>query len=304
MAKTMTILTTDSRFLMMACAIATVAALLPRLSSAADDYAEGPHWNKSTCRACHTHASPTTENFVLQTKDAEQLCESCHGSRGGVSPCRHSSNIAADDHPMPDSYREALKDGQLACTTCHDLTVQCLSPHKSYSFTNPGFIRDRRSRNRAENCFGCHDSSGFERLNPHAMDTGDPAQPMCTLCHATMPVQDEQGWLAVDFNMRDALNDACLGCHKVEPHPGSSFSIRPASWNHLAVPSAEILDNMKQTEQRLGFVFPLDPSNGEIYCATCHNPHDESLERYPVADTPGSNYRLRVDNNCQACHDL
>jgi len=61
---------------------------------------------------------------------------------------------------------------------------------------------------------------------------------------------------------------------------------------------------MKQAEARLGFVFPLDPSNGEVYCATCHNPHHEALQGYPVAHTPGSEYRLRVEDNCQACHDL
>jgi len=282
--------------------VVTVAALLPHIVCAAGDTEGDPHWNKATCRTCHVNASPTAADFTLQQDDAEQLCDSCHGSRGGALPCRHSSNIPAGDHPMPDSYREALKDGQLVCTTCHDLTVQCLSPSKSYSLVNPAFIRDRHSRNRAENCYECHDSSGFEQLNPHVLDSGDPAQTTCTLCHATMPVKDERGWLAVDFNMPDSLNDACLGCHKVEPHPGISFG--PASWDHLAVPSAEVLENMKQAEQRLGFVFPLDPSNGEIYCATCHNPHHEALEVYPVADTPGSKYRLRVENNCQACHDL
>jgi len=284
--------------------IVAAAALFQHIACAADEAEGDPHWNKVTCQACHVTESPTAENSALQMDDANQLCDSCHGSKGSALPCRHSSNVPAGDHPMPDSYRAALKDGQLACTTCHDLTVQCLSPHKSYSFNNPGFIRDRNSRNRAENCFECHDTTGLERLNPHAMHTGDRAQPMCTLCHASMPMQDERGWLAVDFNMRDSLNDTCLGCHKVEPHPGSSFSIGPASWNHLAVPSAEILENMNQAEQRLGFVFPLDPSSGEIHCATCHNPHDEALEGYPVADTPGSNYRLRVEDNCQACHDL
>ena len=300
----MNTLTINRNILPSACAIIAIVALSPRSSLATDDDAVNPHWNSATCQTCHIVAMPTLDNHDLQTEDAGQLCESCHGNRGSALPCRHRSDIPAGDYPIPDSYRAALKDGQLACTTCHDLTVQCLSPHKSHSFTNPGFIRDRRSRNRAESCLECHDTTGFERLNPHAVDTGDPAQPMCTLCHATMPVQDERGWLAVDFNMRDSLNDICLGCHKVEPHPGSSFSIGPASWNHLAVPSAEILENMKQAEQRLGFVFPLGPSNGEIHCATCHNPHDAALEGYSVADTPGSEYRLRVENNCQACHDL
>lgn len=285
-------------------AVVAVAALLPQIVRAADSAEGDPHWNKATCRTCHVDASPTAENSGLQTKDAEQLCKGCHGSRGGALPCRHSSNIPAGAHPMPDSYRAALKNGQLACTTCHDLTVQCLNPSRSYSFSNPGFIRDRKSRSRGEQCFECHDAAGYERLNPHVMEAGDPPQPTCTLCHTTMPLKDERGWISADFNMAGTLNDMCRGCHRVQPHPGSMFSSGPATWNHLAVPSAEILENMQQAEQRLGFVFPLDPSNGEIYCATCHNPHDKALEGYPLADRPGSKFRLRVDNNCQACHDL
>jgi len=300
----MTTPTTNQNFRTLAWAVVLIAVVMPGVPQAAGETKADPHWNKATCQACHVSASPTAENSGLQTTDAEQLCEGCHGNRGGALPCRHSSDIPAADHRMPDSYREALQDGQLACTTCHDLTVQCLSPSRSHSFANPGFVRDRTSRNRGEQCFECHDASGYEKLNPHAMEAGDPAQPTCTFCHASMPVKDERGWLSVDFNVPGSLNDMCLGCHTIQPHPGSMFSSAPIDWNHLAVPSAEILQNMKQAEARLGFVFPLDPSNGEVYCATCHNPHHEALQGYPVAHTPGSEYRLRVEDNCQACHDL
>ena len=289
-------------------ALVGIILIMPILLSlpvmAQEEAAASPHWNKATCQACHVSASPTAENFGLQAADAEQLCEGCHGSRGNAVPCRHSSDIPAGDHRMPDSYREALQDGQLACTTCHDLTVQCLAPQRSYSFTNPGFVRDRKSRSRGEQCFECHDAAGYEQLNPHVMETGYPAQPTCTFCHATMPQKDERGWISVNFNMPESLNDMCLGCHRIQPHPGGMFSNEPIGWDHLAVPSAKVLENMKQAEPRLGFVFPLDPSNGEIYCATCHNPHNEAFEGYPVAHTPGSEYRLRVEDMCQACHDL
>jgi predicted CXXCH cytochrome family protein len=284
-------------------AIAAGIVLLPCLLLAADDPAVDPHWNKATCSACHADVSPTAESSGLRA-DSEQLCESCHGDRGDALPCRHSSGIPVGDHPMPDSYRQALKDGLLTCTTCHDLTVQCLSPSRSHSLANPGFIRDRKSRNRGDQCFGCHDASGYEPLDPHALEADNPAQPTCMLCHVSVPLRSGPDWLSVDLNMAGRLNDMCLGCHRVQPHPGNMFSAEPATWNHLTVPSAEILENMKLSGQQLGFAFPLDPSTGEIYCATCHNPHHEDLAGYPVADTPGTEYRLRVDNNCQACHDL
>lgn len=300
----MTTKTTNRNRIAVAWAVVMIAAVMPGVSQAAGETEVDPHWNKATCQTCHVGGSPTAENSDLQAADAEQLCEGCHGSRAGALPCRHSSGIPAADHRMPDSYREALKDGQLVCTTCHDLVAQCLAPHKSYGLANPGFIRDRKTRNRGEHCFECHNAAGYEQLDPHTMEGGDPALPTCTFCHASMPVKDDRGWLSVDFNMSGSRNDMCRGCHKVQPHPGGMFSNEPIGWDHLAVPSAEILENMKQAEERLGFVFPLDPSNGEIYCATCHNPHDEALEGYPVAARPGTDYRLRVDNNCQACHDL
>ena len=277
--------------------------LLPGLLLAADAAAEDPHWNKTTCTTCHVDKAPTARSSELRA-DAEQLCDSCHGSAGDALPCRHLSGIPASDHPMPDNYRAALKDGQLACTTCHDLTVQCLSPSITHSFANRGFIRDRTSRNRGEQCFGCHDASDYEPLDPHALEAGNPTQPTCTLCHASMPVRNEQGWLSVDLNMSGRLNDMCLGCHRVEPHPGNMFSPGPAIWSHLAIPSGEILENMERSSQILGFQFPLNPSTGEIFCATCHNPHPADLAGYAVADVPGAEYRLRVDNICQACHDL
>jgi len=119
-----------------------------------------------------------------------------------------------------------------------------------------------------------------------------------------MPARDERSWLTVDFNVTGSLNDMCTGCHVVQPHPGNSFSGQPVGWAHLAVPSADVRANMKQAEDARGLIFPLDPNTGEVNCATCHNPHPEELEGYPVATTPGSEARLRVDKICQACHDL
>jgi predicted CXXCH cytochrome family protein len=280
----------------------TIAIIHSSSARSADD-AVDPHWNKTTCATCHNAASPTPESIGLKSDSDEELCAGCHSSRGGALPCRHSSGIAAGDHRMPDSYRAALKDGMLSCTTCHDLTLQCLNPSESYSYQYPGFLRDRSSHNTGEHCFECHNAAGYDKLNPHVMEAGDPAQPTCTLCHANMPLKDDNGWISADFNMPGNLNDVCFGCHRVAPHPGFSFS-GPVGWDHLVVPSAEILENMKETEAREGFVFPLHSETGEMHCATCHNPHHETLEGYPIANLQGSEHRLRVGDTCQACHDL
>ena len=298
----MTISTTATSFATFACVVVTIAASLLQPVRAADDAAD-PHWNKSTCETCHDTVSPTPENLGLKSAGDEELCEGCHSSRGGAKSCRHNSGIPAGDVVISDIHTSSLEDGNIVCTTCHDLTLQCLNPSKSYSYANPAFLRDKTSRNRADYCYQCHEASDYEKLDPHAMESGDPAQPTCTLCHATMPLKDENGWISADFNMPDNLNDICFGCHRVAPHPGFSFA-GPVGWDHLVVPSQEVLDNMKQAEQTFGLIFPLDPKTGEMHCATCHNPHPETLEGYPVADLPGSEHRFRVDDICQACHDL
>lgn len=301
--KTMSISTIDRVRRAVVHAALMLPLMLASLSMAADDPAN-PHWNKNACEACHKSPAPRAGNLGLKTDTAGELCEGCHAGQGAARACRHVSGIVPDDMQIPPSYVPKLEGGKLVCTTCHDLAVQCVSPSKSYSLANPGFLRDRSSRERGKHCFQCHDAAGFERLNPHQMQAGSPPENTCTFCHASMPVRDERGWLAVDFNVTNSLNDMCTGCHDVQPHPGNSFSGKPVGWEHLAVPSAEIRENISRAEAARGVIFPLDPITGEVHCATCHNPHPGELEGYPAAVTAGMKGRLRVDKICQACHDL
>lgn len=264
---------------------------------------DNPHWNKSACQTCHVDPAPTAGNLVFQGGDPEALCETCHGDRGEAHSCRHRSGVVPDAVTIPDTFLPSLKNGQVVCTTCHDLAYQCLNPNPGYRGRNYGFVRGRETRVRADACFLCHERDAVAQLNPHEMQAGDPPQPTCILCHASMPARDGIGWLAVDFHAEDSLNAICTGCHPVGPHPGFSFS-KPIGWEHLSVPSNKIRGNMDRTEIAQGIEFPLDPNTGEIYCATCHNPHHEMLEGYAVARDPGKEARLRVADNCQACHDL
>lgn len=300
MVRITTILTTRIRIV--ACLLALLLVGAPLVMSTADDSVT-PHWNKSACQSCHVDVAPTAGNLEFQGGDPEALCETCHGNRGDAKPCRHISGIPADGFSVAESHAASLRDGDIVCTTCHDLTLQCLNPGRSHSYVNPTFLRDKKSRNPADYCYQCHDASKYEKLNPHVLQAGEPDRSTCTLCHVSMPLKDEKGWISTDFIMTDNLNDICFGCHRVAPHPGLSF-VRPVGWDHLAVPSQKVLDNMKRAEQTSGVIFPLDPNTGKMHCATCHNPHPETLDGYPTADTPGSKHRFRVDDICQACHDL
>jgi hypothetical protein len=74
-------------------------------------------------------------------------------------------------------------------------------------------------------------------------------------------------------------------------------------WVHFVVPSAEVLEHMKKAQAETGIGLPLNPQNGEIFCATCHNPHDFKLGGEHGSEEQVARNRLRINNICQACHD-
>jgi len=186
-------------------AVLAGVVLAPSVIAAQDD----PHWQKDTCRTCHADARPVAGSIRLNAASTEALCETCHGDGGGAVACRHGSDLAAGDIEIPGNLRAAMKDGRVVCSTCHDVTYQCDHPSTPYSFMNPGFLRDRNSPQTGRYCFECHDSAGFEKLNPHRQVAGDPPGKTCPLCHVGVPETGASGALRVEFNMQHDLNDAC-----------------------------------------------------------------------------------------------
>jgi len=261
---------------------------------------ESPHWNKATCDTCHIGASPVAGNAALRQATAEIGCMECHGNRGGMVACRHRSDLPTGDLAIPEYYRAELDGGRINCTTCHDLTFQCNNPNVAYSFQNRGFLRNRVSHDTADQCFECHDAQRYAALNPHAGTIEAPLESKCLLCHESGAQSSASGGANLHFNMRNDLNDMCRGCHDMRPHPtGMSFSAKPEGWVHLVKPSVDVLGKMQQWEAATGVRVPLSPYNGEIYCATCHDPH-ESVGG-PAARQ--AEYRLRTSDICQVCHD-
>ena len=265
---------------------------------------DNPHWNKTTCEVCHDNSKPVDGSADLKGGDAEVLCDTCHGGRGSALPCRHASDIAVGEQDVGDNFRASLKDEKLVCTTCHDAVYQCEHPSKQYSFMNPGFLRDRTSPATGEYCFECHEESGLQKLNPHQGVADELQRPTCPLCHVDIPGTGATGQLVVDFNMQYDLNDACRGCHVVQPHPKNSFSTtQTPGWDHLVTPSAEVLQNMQEAKVRTGIGLPLNPLNGEVFCATCHNPHDFKIGGEHGSEEVVADNLLRMTGICQACHD-
>jgi hypothetical protein len=287
-------------------AVFVVIILAASQWSAAQDGQGSPHWNEDKCQMCHVDAMPVAGNISLNEADAESLCETCHGDRGDALPCRHASGISIGDISISDALRGSLKDEKVVCSTCHDVVYQCERPKQQFSSQNRGFLRDRTSRESGDYCLKCHDSSDYEKLSPHAGIARMPPRPTCLLCHANIPATSDTGQLIVEFNMEHDLNDICQGCHAVRPHPkGMSFfaARQTEEWVHFVAPSEEVLGRMREFQAESGLVVPLNPQNGEVFCATCHNPHDFKIGGEHGSEVRDTRYRLRLNNICQACHD-
>jgi len=240
----------------------------------------------------------------LKADDANSLCETCHGTQGKAGKCRHVSDVPADAESIPDVFRGALVDGAVVCSTCHDIVYQCEHPRIQYSYENPGFLRDRTSRRTGQYCVRCHEPSAYAKLNPHVGVAGDPPGPTCALCHQSIPESDIVGGLSVSFNMKHDLNDTCRGCHNIGPHPRNLFSREKVNeWVHLVVPSAEIVENMREAQATSGIELPLDPLTGKVFCGTCHNPHEFKVGGAHGSQERAIEHRLRIHDICQACHD-
>ena len=299
MMRTTKILITRTSFTTVFFAVVVISTFQPKVACAAND-AVNPHWSKSACQTCHVEAAPTAGNLSFHEPEVEKTCEGCHGDRGDARPCRHVSGIPVGDIGVSESHTRSLQAGNIVCSTCHDLTVQCLNPSKSYRYTNPPFLRDRKSRHQGDYCYQCHEDSNYEKLNPHQGVAGDPPRATCPLCHTGIPESDGGGGVSVSFNMQRDLNDTCRGCHDVRPHPtGMSFGSQGEGWVHLVKPSADVFGKIEKWQATTGSSLPLSPYDGEIYCATCHNPHE--FKGGPVAERPA--HRLRADNICQVCHE-
>ena len=280
------------------------AGLLLALAAGAEG---SPHWDKAACQVCHTETAPVAGQITLKVEDTESLCESCHGGRGDATPCRHLSGVPSSNIAIADDLKPYLQGGQVVCSTCHDVVYQCKNPSANHAARNAGFLRFRQSYEPGAYCLRCHESSEYSKLNPHSGVAEDPPRPTCPLCHVSIPETSPTGELVVEFNMQHDLNDMCFGCHQVNPHPTAMTfgggARDQTEWVHFVQPSDAVLETMHEVQAKIGVTLPLNPLNGEVFCATCHNPHDFTFGSESETQAPVYQRRLRLARICQACHE-
>jgi len=279
--------------------------------AAVDKGVRNPHWQANACNACHTN-TPTRSALHLRDNRSEKLCNACHesiSSHAFIHPVGMpvSRTMLAR---MPDSFRKAIaiEKGKLGCRTCHDLTMTCVQKRFSEKLTNPRFFRGGPYNTRSDICYLCHDASKYQRLNPHDQlgRNGKVKDETCLICHKDgAKLKNAESISDVDFNIPNNLAGMCTGCHPYQPHPGGSFSFTgKGPPNHLVKPNARIAERMKTMAAKNGIVLPLVPGTNEIFCGTCHNPHQKGVIKTKAAAAgANSKNRLRMQEMCANCHD-
>jgi predicted CXXCH cytochrome family protein len=256
-----------------------------------------PHWKNLMCISCHKGTPSKGNPYLLGSGDLNELCNRCHKSefaRADIHPVGLTpSNKVKIPPDMP------LQNGKLSCETCHQSSLQENALHiSSVGKDNPNFLR-RRGMSRNEFCFLCHLQETYRRLNPHLQvdEHGHIKKETCLLCHASLPDIFLFGPENVKFIVIDP-NEYCIGCH-----PGFSEN-HPAGGRHLVKPSEKIMKSLKTSVQRIGVELPL--YKGKIVCATCHNPHDLGVIKYPAsAEGSQRKNKLRLKPGiiqCTGCH--
>jgi predicted CXXCH cytochrome family protein len=275
-----------------------------------------PHWKKNGCIACHRSNSASRSN--LRTDDDTWLCGNCHDE----------NSKAAFIHPtgqkipqamwrrMPAAFRNSVQEvggktrSKLTCYSCHEMKMACLDSRLEEKVFNRSFFRGGPYHNRVTMCFYCHDDKLYKRFDPHKQIVrGRVDKKSCNLCHRNSKKLTSRTKLKdVRLHSSDDLSKLCINCHPWRPHPGWEFAItktKKKAANHLVKPSKEVVKRMEFTKLKVGIELPLAQNNGEIHCATCHNPHQKGVIADKLFDV-GADHRnrLRVEKACSYCHDF
>ena len=271
-----------------------------------------PHWKKESCQACHTEKLGKATVKNLRTTDYERSCMHCHADEFDHNYI-HPVNIKPSKEKMKDmnpamKTQLRISNGNIKCSTCHDITHQCrlddLHRHE-----NPKFFRNGPYAKRYELCVNCHKADKYQRFNPHdhVDDNGEIIESKCRVCHAGSidELPDAESIDEVGFHLDEGLNAICWGCHKWKPHPGGGFSFfkSKSGPNHLVKPSEIVLLNIEKTYKEKNVLMPLEPGSGKVFCGTCHNPHAIGvINNEAAAKGAEAKSRLRSENICSNCH--
>jgi hypothetical protein len=268
-----------------------------------------PHWHKDACLACHVD-EPDEKGSPLKA-ESDGTCFFCHSEKDHAPI--HPVNLVPGKEMlarMPDKFRRNLSsNNETNCITCHDALLPSTRKMTVASLHNRSFLRGGIYRSKTGICYRCHDKSAYQKLNPHDQinTEGFLEKNKCLICHREVPQQQEAGKASkVALHTDSNWVELCLNCHEWKPHPGGNRTFFGGGKipDHLVVPGKKIRQRMDMMTRKHNLDLPLDPSNGKIYCATCHNPHERGvIKKASLAKGADEKGRLRSKKICLNCHD-
>ncbi|MFC1856370.1 hypothetical protein ACFL2A_07535, partial [Thermodesulfobacteriota bacterium] len=257
-----------------------------------------PHWRGTFCLTCHDKMPKKGETpTFLFDGDIVMVCNRCHATEEatadihplGVPPLNSPAVTVPDDFP--------LLNGEMVCTTCHDLSTQTVIDEKERK-RNPLFLRGAPYETRNDICFKCHNQTSYEQQSPHKQldQNGEIIDAKCLFCHSSRPDVEVVGIRPKMF--KGDVSTFCFGCHagKEERHP--------VNVTHQGIePSEERRKCMKRTEKEQYILLPL--YEDALFCGTCHNPHQRGVLKGNAIAGADKTDKLKLPAGyamCVACH--
>jgi len=254
---------------------------------------QNPHFDENACSACHENGNRKS----MTLSKAEKICLSCHQDRR-IRMELHPTDVVSHKGKKKLVPKEfPLIYGSLGCVTCHDAKAQCTVFGEGKPF-NPSFLRGGPYVHPHSICYRCHKIDYYELFDPHKqfVRSNKVNKDVCFYCHEKTVKRNGDALAVGKF-----IEGVCFSCHRGLSHiPGA---------NHMQRPNAEMRAHIRSIEKNKGLYLPLNSKN-EVFCATCHNPHEKSI--FPKGDVRGIGaegekplrHRVRVPDGviCVVCH--
>ncbi|MBI4649909.1 hypothetical protein HY745_01155 [Candidatus Desantisbacteria bacterium] len=197
---------------------------------------KNPH-DEIDCTECHAkkpvRGKDTPATVTFINEDFNLLCTNCHSQESNIHPVGIVPPFKVPDNLPLD------KQGRNTCVTCHDVHLKDIGNSLLRGFEEGG-----KYTARTDLCYDCHGDS-YANNNPHLTQIG---KRKCLFCHSSEPsLTDNEKTIHMKVN----IFSLCDFCHNVIKKN------HPLNVDETISPPEEL---------------PRD-SDGNVTCATCHNPH-------------------------------
>lgn len=288
-------------------------------SSSEDEKFPDPHWSLSNnlCLECHDITPFDSKDLRLRFDgDIMAICNRCHATISKDKAMHATGMIPAQAmiNRMPESYKNGLykhPDKEVTCYVCHEIKYQCLKEEYYRKEENPRFHRGAPFKTRTEICYNCHDRSKQKKFNPHDQinDEGELVTKVCTYCHDLLPDRRKAKSIRDVTFIMEKYDMLCIRCHATDAYAVgcvTGFESDGSPVYHSEKPTSEMVERMEKNKEDA--ILPLGIRKGNIFCGTCHNPHELGVQRRHKADVGADSHkRLRISKLnsqlCLGCHD-